>query len=357
LTDIPRARLKNQAVAEPKSTVRELVAWMGAIQAQDLPMAKWAMGLRTSSATVQAVDAAIRAGEVIRTHVLRPTWHFVSADDVYWMLELTAVRIRASMGARYRHLGITPEMLATTNRIIERMLRDRDGVTRRALVAEFEKAGIRDEDNRAAHLLASAELDGLICSGPSGGAQQSYTLLAAKVPKKKSLSKEEALATLAARYFTSHGPATLKDFIWWSGLRVEEARRGLEAAKSRLVSETIGDATYWFSSSFRGPKSGRDAVYLLPAYDEFLISYADRTAALPPGQWSGIVSSNGVFRPVLVIDGRVAGIWRRVNNGATVTVEIQPLTKWGKAEDALIAKAAQRYESFLGKGVQVRIGQ
>jgi hypothetical protein len=213
LNNLGNLRLLSQQVSESGfKSAKEIVSWMGAMQAQDFNMAKWALGIRVPGSTEMSIQSALDKGEILRTHVLRPTWHFIASDDIYWMLQLTAGRIKASLTTRYKELGLSPSVLSKGCSILENILAGGRHITREELVAEFRKAKIATEDNRAAHLLLFAELEGLICSGAWIDNKQSYALLEERVPRQKELPREEALAKLAQRYFLSHGPATIPDF-------------------------------------------------------------------------------------------------------------------------------------------------
>ncbi|HLF65370.1 MAG TPA: winged helix DNA-binding domain-containing protein, partial [Saprospiraceae bacterium] len=245
LTDISLLRLLNQQIAAPHFTrAKDLVTWMGAIQAQDYPMSKWAIGLRTLKASNQSVETALDKGEILRTHVLRPTWHIVPSEDIRWMLELTAPNILTSMRSRHKQLGLTTAMVNKSNTIIEKALKGGNHSTREELVKLLEKADIKNEDNRASHLFALAELECLICSGTSKENKRTFALLSERAPKATSMHKEEALATLARRYFQSHAPANLNDFVWWSGLSITDAKHSIEAIKSELHSEIVEGKQY-----------------------------------------------------------------------------------------------------------------
>ena len=229
LADIAKIRLINQQIAGTKfKSIKDMVGWMGAMQAQDYAMAKWAVGVRLPNLTDQAVENAINNGEIIRTHLLRPTWHLVSADDIYWALELTAPRIMDSLKSRHTELGLSETILTKSNTIMEKALMGGKHLTREELMDELEKAKIPTDDNRLSHLLLWAELNGIVCSGAIKGGKQTHALLEERVSKTKSMTKEEALANLAKKYFTSHGPAALQDFAWWSGLSVGDAKSALE---------------------------------------------------------------------------------------------------------------------------------
>ena len=349
-TDIARIRLASQQIAGTTlGTVKDMVAWMGAMQAQDYPMAKWALGVRLPGSTDQVIEAALDAGEIIRTHLLRPTWHFVSADDVYWLLELTAPHIKASIKSRHKELELSEAILAKSNVVIGKAFRDQEHLTREQIKVELEKAQIATDNNRLSHLLLWAELEGIVCSGAVKGGKQTYALLEARVPKTRSLTKEEALAALAQKYFASHCPATLHDFTWWSGLSAGDAKRALEMVKADFISETIASQTYWLPGSYSTSPPGQEAAVLLPAYDEFIISYRDRSTALSPGSHSKTISENGLFRPVIVVNGQVMGIWKRAIKKDQVMVETELFEQLDQTTQGWIEKASLHYARFLEK--------
>lgn len=326
---------------------------MGAMQAQDYSMVKWAIGLRLPNSTDRVIEAAINNGEIIRTHLLRPTWHLVSAKDIYWMLELTAPQIKATLKSRHKELGLSQTIITKSNTVIKQALRDGKHLTRYELVAELEKNGIMTNENRASHLLVQAELDGIVCSGATKGKNQTYALLEERVPKTKSLSKEKALAKLAGQYFASHCPATLEDFIWWSGLSVSDAKQALEIAKSVLISKQIGSSIYWSTNLASISKKDEEDAHLLPAFDEFIISYKDRSASLPYKNYNKAVSDNGIFRPVIVVNGQVIGIWKRTIKKDKVIVETDFFKPPSKATLIQIDKAAVQYGCFLEKETEL----
>ena len=356
LTDIANLRLISQQIAGTTfKTPKDMVAWMGAMQAQDYAMAKWAVGIRLANSTEQVIETALNNAEIIRSHLLRPTLHLVSADDIYWMLELSAPQIIASLKSRHKELELSETVFTKSNLIIERALSDGKHLIRGELIAELRKAGITTDDNRAYHMIVRAELDGIVCSGARRSGVQTYALLAERVPKTKRLTKEEALASLARKYFSSHGPATLADFVWWSGLSTSDAQRALEMVQSDLVSEAIDSQTYWFSNIASIPKTDGDRAYLLPAYDEFIISYRDRSASLISENFKKAVSSNGVFRPVIVVNGQVTGIWKRTIKKDKVIVETEFFKQPHKTRMSLIDKAVVPYGQFLEKKVVIGI--
>ena len=236
--------------------------------------------------------------------------------------------------------------------MIERALRHEPAMTRDELVAELAMNGFRIDDNRASHILVVAELRGVVCSGPIRDDKTTYALLEDRVPQGAPVPREEALARLATRYFTSHGPATLHDFVWWSGLSVGDARRGLEGAKPDLVSEEIDAQIYWFAESPHTAQADKHTVHLLPAYDELLISYRDRSASLPLNHFKKAVSDNGVFRPTLVAGGQVIGLWKRAAKGHRTFVETNLFAPQSDLVGNMISEAAQRYGRYLGSEIE-----
>ncbi|MBI5538803.1 MAG: AlkZ family DNA glycosylase [Bacteroidia bacterium] len=353
LTDITNIRLISQQIAATKfKTVKEIVGWMGAMQAQDYAMSKWAIGVRLPNSTDKEIEHAADNGDIIRTHLLRPTWHFVSAEDIYWLLELTAPRISASLKSRHNELELTESLLKKSNTIIRRMLTGGNHLTREELISEISKANIPVDNNRASHLLMQAELDGIICSGAIKNKKQTYALINERVAKTNNLTREQALEKIARKYFNSHCPATLYDFVWWSGLPVSDARKALEMIKSDLVSEVIGSETYWFTNTFSLFQEDNNA-YLLPAFDEFLISYKDRSASFQFVNQKKVVSENGIFRPVIIINGHVIGIWKRSIKKEKVIVETFFFQSQNKVVKSLVEKTALDYGYFLDKKAEV----
>ena len=289
---------------------REIVSWMGAIQSQDYNMAKLAIGVRLPESTAAAIEEAFNRGEILRTHILRPTWHFVAPENIRWMLMLTSARIKASSKSRDIELGITEELYSRANKIIERVLEERKQMTRKELTEEIGKAGLIADTPHMIHFMMRAEADGLVCSGAMRGKEHTYALLEERVPKAASLHMSEALAKLTGIYFRSHGPATLHDFVWWSGLSVTEAREGLESIKGELAKEEADGQTYWFFDGSGFKESGESTVHLLPAFDEYIVSYRDRSTIITE-EYSKVISSNGVFRPIVLLNGKVVGIWKK----------------------------------------------
>jgi hypothetical protein len=326
-----------------------VVSWLGAVQAQDYPGAKWALGLRMQNAADTAIDRAFAAGEIVRTHVLRPTWHFVAPADIRWMLALTAPRVRAAMAPYDRRIEIDASVVKRSNTAIAAALRGGVQLTRQELKVALQRAGIAaDGVQRLAHLSMHAELDGVICSGALRGKQFTYALLDERVPATDTRDRDEALADLTRRYFTSRGPAQIQDFVWWSGLTVADARAGIAMARPHVASEIIDGKTYWFSPSSPPVPRARRAAHLLPLYDEYLIAYKDRSAALDAARWKAIVRWNA-FSCAVTLDGLVIGGWTRTLTKDGVGISLEVPVPLARSELRLVTNAAQRLGAFLGR--------
>jgi hypothetical protein len=352
VSDIVRLRLQHQQIV--RTTFRrpdELVAWLGAVQAQDYPAAKWAIGQRLPDATEALVDAALAEGTILRTHVLRPTWHLVARDDIRWMLSLTAPRVRAALAHYDRKLGLDASTLSRSHRALAKALRGGNALTRRELAVVLQKAGIAtDNTQRLAHLMGHAELAAVVCSGAPRGRQQTYALLDERAPAAKTLPRDEALAELAARYFASHGPATLKDYAWWSGLTASEAKVSLDMISARLTCAEVDGRTYWWSASARVRTRLPARAQLLPNFDEYIVGYTDRGAV-----WDGTPAKNPrgniLFSHSVLIDGRVVGTWKPTQIKDAAIVSISPMARLNKAARVAVATAAEGYGRFFGKEV------
>jgi hypothetical protein len=329
LRDLLRRRLHNQQLAGPGlREPADVVAWLGAVQAQDYPAAKWGVALRVRNLADPDVERSFNAGAILRTHILRPTWHFVAPADIRWMLALTAPRVHAVNAFVYRQVEIDGRLVARSRAGFEKALRDGQMLTRPELAVALRRVGIRADGLRLAYLVMHAELDQVICSGARRGKQMTYALLDERVPRTRPLPRDEALAELARRYFTSHGPATLRDFVWWSGLTVRDARTSIEAAGPALARMVVGDLTCWHAPSLADPPRGRSSAHLLPNYDEYLIAYKDRD---PVTEGAG----RDMFSHYVVIDGRLAGTWRRTRPLRQVRQQA------GRGEVAAVIRAAR----------------
>jgi hypothetical protein len=353
---VVRQRLGNQHLTRPKHRdPAAVVAWLGAVQAQDFASAKWGLAQRTKGADDEAVVRAFDAGRILRTHVMRPTWHFVAPADIRWLLALTAPRVNAFSAFYYRQSGLDGTVFARSRRVIERALRDQTHLTRAELATALQRGHIPASGVRLGLLLLRAELDALVCSGPRRGKHSTYALLDERVPPVGPLARDEALAELTQRYFASHGPATIRDFAWWSGLAVRDARIGVDAARPPLSRMLADDMEYYYRPSRSAAADASPMACLLPVYDEYLIAYKDREAVRERTLDAGAVTKAHIFQNSVVMDGRVIGSWKRTPGPKAMQVDVAPFRGLSTAERRAIASAADRYSTFLGMPVTVTI--
>jgi hypothetical protein len=358
LTDIAFIRLRNQQISSQKfKTVKELVNWMGAIQAQEYNQAKWALGVRLPHLTSETIESAFNSGEIIRTHLMRPTWHFVSPDNIHWLLEITAPQIKSTTKSRHRDLELTEPILKKCREVLFKTLEGNLALTREELNEYISAAGIKTDGQRLPHLLMDAEINGIICSGGMKGNKQTYSLLCERVPVKPNLSQDEALAKLAKSYFSSHGPASLPDFIWWSGLPASAARKALEMNKAELYSVSVDHEEYWYAEPLGESLAKTESVFLLPAFDEYLISYKNRDASITADHHKRAIYSNGIFRPVVVVDGQISGIWNRTLKKDKVIIELDHFRPHNSREELLTSQAAEKYGYFSGLKPEIRVNK
>ena len=331
----------------PLATPADVVSWLGAVQAQEYGDAKWALALRTRRISDEDIEQAFTAGTILRTHVLRPTWHFVSPADIRWMLSLSGPRISRAMGTYHRQFELDAAVFRKSEKAIVAALRGGAQLTRQELKTVLQQAGVNiDGAQRLAFLTIQAEIDAVMCSGGRRGNQFTYSLLDDRVPAARTLSRDAALAELTRRYFTSHGPAQLHDFTWWSGLKVADARAGLDMAGPELTSETIDGRTYWSAKTVRALGQPQPA-HLLGLYDEYLIAYKDRSAALDPSRWKKATALDPFSAPVIV-GGRAVGGWKKKATAERVVITVTPFGLPGRSETRAVEGAADRYAAFLG---------
>ena len=351
-----RQRLFNQQLVESScQSPLDVVRRLGAVQAQDYAAAKWALAIRARGLREADIDAAIDAGAIVRTHVLRPTWHFVAPDDLRWMLALTAPRIRAAMATYFRKFDLDSAVLAKSRRAIARALAGRRYLTRRELADVLRSKRIVTDGLRRVFMMIDAEIEGIICSGPRRGNTLTYALADDRLPSGRAFSRDQALGELACRYFTSHGPAMLIDFAWWSGLSARDARSAIEAVVPPLEKETIDQRTYWFADGRPSQPRRAATVHLLPAFDEYLVAYQNRDVIV-----DGIMSRLPLSRADLlsnrvIVDGFAAGAWKRTIGSAGVTLEITLAESVGRQVKQALRVEAERYGAFLEKPAECRI--
>ena len=353
-SSILRQRLHNQRLAgngfrEPE----DVVEWHGAVQAQDYSGAKWGLGMRGQSFTDEAVDRAFDEGRILRTHILRPTWHFVAPADLRSFLSISGPRVQALNAYYYRRFEVDAPLLVKSHAAIAVALSGRRYLTRPELSQALAKTRINVQGLRLAAVVMHAELDGLICSGPRRGKQFTYALMDERVPRTRVKPRDEVLAELTRRYFRSHGPATVKDFVWWSGMTVAQAKAGMAGIEGDLERIEKNGLTYWAVPSTEAVERSPASTFLLPNYDEFLIAYKDRDEVLAHRR-------TVTYRPRtiedpphhVILDGVLAGFWRRVVKGSDTHVDVKLFAPIISARNQRELRAARgRLSTFLGSPV------
>lgn len=355
--EIRRRRLAGQFLTTPgPANGSDVVRALGAVQAQDYAGAKWGVAQRTTGRTDAEIEREFESGQILRTHVLRPTWHFVVPADIRWMLELTGPRVSAMIAPINRRLELDSGVYRRAHRVFTKALAGGKFLTRSELATLLARGGVAGATGqRLGHLMMQAEVDGVVCSGPRKGKQFTYALLDERAPSAPSLPRDEALAELTKRYFTGRGPATSRDFAWWSGLTVTEAKRGIALAASALERLVIGDAEHWIAQDAPRLTRRTPTAHLLPNYDEYFIGFRDRSAI---GQrvrdTSTVTGGNALIPHVLVVDGELVGIWRRALERDRVVLSLQPLTRLTRSETSRVTAEARRFGRFLELPADVR---
>jgi len=345
---LAKLRLASQCVPSAANSPTSLVRHMGALQAQDYTSALWAIGARVKGATEKSVEEAISRREIVRTWPMRRTLHFVPGEDAKWLTQLSAERVIASAAGRAKDLELDDKVFAKVRKVAIKALEGGNRLTRDELRQRFIEAKLPAQDSRASHLFWRLAQESLLCFGTREGKQPTFVLLDEWVTNSLQPDREEGIRTLALRYFRSHGPATLKDFTWWSGLKVSEARVGIEAAGSELEKISIEGIDCWLSPEL-DRKDKPAGMHLLPAFDEIVIAYHDRLVTLATEHSDRIVpGGNGMFLPMVVDEGRVIGTWKRTTTRKEVRIVPELFKPLPKTKIAALKKAGERYAAFLG---------
>ena len=348
--DIAIKRLFSQHIEDQRFKLpAELVSWLGAVQGQDYAGAKWSIGLRLNGIKDSDVEQALKNKTIVRTWALRGTLHIVAASDIHWLLKLISPRIISKNTRRYKELKLDKKTLSNSNKILRNALNNDNQLTRSELLKILNQKGISTEGQRGYYMLQRASLEGLICQGVTQFNDPTYISLE-EFPENK-IDNEAALAELATRYFQSHGPGTLKDFIWWSGLLAKDARAGLESVKSKLKKEVIDGVTYWMSP-IKSNQLDSPNINLLPGFDEYLLSYKDRSASIDKQIKRMLTPTNGLFRPTIIINGQVKGTWKRIIKKGKVIIELNPFMPLDDDETEILSLKVQRFGEFLGMDIE-----
>lgn len=354
LQSIGQFRLASQRIiASDCRTPVALVTALGAVQAQDYAGALWAIGLRLPAASEVMIEQSIAERSVLRTWPMRGTLHFIPAADARWMLELLTPRIIAGSAGRCRQLELDAKIFTRSRKLFVRALQRNRQLTRDEMMELLTREGISVDGQRGYHILWRLAQEGVICLAARDGKQHTFALFEEWVSHSNSLDREAALAELARRYFNGHGPATLADFAWWSGLKVSDAKAGLESIASTLSRQEIEGTVYWMPRELPDRPNSSPAAHLLPSFDEYLLGYTDRSAVLP-SRWAKKITpvGNGRFSPIVVINGRVAGTWGRTLKKKSIVITIDYFQDVSRAEKQAVANAAEDYAAFSGLPVE-----
>lgn len=336
--DVVRRRLHNQGLATaPFPAPAAAVRWLGAVQAQEYAPAKWSLRQRIGNGTEDDVERAVVRGAVLRTHVLRPTWHFVHCDDIRWLVELSAPRVQAMAAHRRRELGLDDVVIRRSTAVIAGALEGGCHLTRNELASVLRQAGIRTDGQVMPHVLMHLELDTVICSGVPRGKQQTYALLEERSPDAAWLPRDEALAELTARYFTSHGPATAKDLQWWASSTATDVKRGIDIMRAELEHADIAGRRYWFRPAQEPVREARVRAHIVPQFDEILVGYSESRDVFDPAR---LLPRGQTLTRAVLVDGQIVARWQR--SARTRDFVIEPLRTLSAAERSAIAEAIDR---------------
>lgn len=332
---------------------QEVVHHFGAMQAQDYAMAKWAVGSRCD-ASEKEIEEAVNSAKIIRTHILRPTWHFVAAEDIYWILELSAPQVKRFTAAAAKKFGYDDKKLDQVNASIEKLLARNNHLTRDEIMQELGIKKTSKEDFLSAAIMMNAELDGLVCNGKMKSRQITYALLEERVQKPKTkLNKEEALAKLAIRYFESHGPATVLDFSWWSGFPPTICKKIVDAILLQLNFVNIHEQIYYFVNQNIETYNLNKNIHYLPAFDEILISYKTREASFLSDHQNKVFTNNGIFKPIIMEDGKVIGIWKRTIKKDHTKIETEFFKEPESSKKEILFEGIKAFKKYLGTKITI----
>jgi hypothetical protein len=350
LTELTRHRLHQQQLVKPQfDNPADVVEWLGAVQAQDFFGALWTIGQRMNKTVVESeVEKAVNDRTIVRTWPMRGTLHFVAPKDVRWMLKYLTPRVVSRMASHYRKNELDTKVFTKCRKLWTKALEGGKQLSRDEMYDVLERAKIPTANMRGLFIIGQLAREGFICWGSRKGKQQTFVLMDEWLPSFPMLKKDEALGELAVRYFTSHGPAVLEDFMWWAGLPKGEASAVLASVKSQLAEETINGKRYYFSSSAKSGKINPATTYLLPTYDEYGIAYKERDAII---DLADLKKMGGPFFSGIMMNGKMIGAWRRTLKKDSVHIETQAFRPFTKAQKSAITAAAKRYSKFLGSKV------
>lgn len=346
-SEIIKLRLHNLHISQQvHETPAAIVAALGMVQAQDYAAAKWAIGSRLEGSTDRQIEAALRNRTIVRTWALRGTLHILAAADIRWILALAATRMTSLYASHYRKLGIDDTVMNKTTRLLTKAMEGGQQLTRKEIGDLLEKKGIATSDMRLSFMLLRAALNGIICFGARRNKEFTFTLLDEWIAAAPAKTQEEAMAALALKYFTSHGPATAQDFAWWSGLTLAQVKRAIGAIASELEEITVAQQTYWM----RPPETSiqnAGGTYLLAGFEEYLLAYADRNLVLEKEHSPHAIGKNGLFSPTIIHKGIISGVWRRSVEKDGLHISVKSFYPFTDAQKRAISTKAKSFANFL----------
>ncbi len=326
----------------------EIVSWMGAMQSQSLDLAKWAIGARLEAKTVKVKDVenALNSGKIVRTHILRPTWHFVTAEDLHWMFDLSNPRLKPIYQSYCKILGADESAISRALPLVEKALSGGKHLTKQEIGDFLLTKKITTDASLLNLIMTHAEMEGILCNGKLQSNKQTFTLLSEWVPRKETLQKEDALERLARKYFTSHGPATIHDFAWWSGLTLTDCKKGVDLIKNDFICETANERDFWMKNDIKTPPAGDTSALLLPPFDEYVVSYKNRSEIIEDSHYGKVMTKNGLFSPTIMLNGEIAGSWKKTNKKGVPLIELSFFEKTPKKIQELFRPEIKRLEYF-----------
>lgn len=350
-SELLHIRLYNQLLAGHKlKEPHEIVSWMGAMQSQSLDMAKWAIGARLENKAVKDIDQALNTGQIVRTHTLRPTWHFVSAADIYWMFDLSNPRLKPIYRSYAKIHNADEPLIYRTIPVLEKILTGGKHLTKQEINEALLAQQIVLDDAHLKLSISYAEMEGILVNGRLKGNKQTFTLLEEWVPRTQTIGKEEALERLARRYFTSHSPATVSDFSWWSGLSLTECKHALGMIRNDFICETVNGREFWMRSDLQTPLVDKDSALLLPPFDEYVVSYKDRSELIEDMHYRKVMTKNGLFSPTVMQNGEIVGSWKKLVQKGSPQITLSFFEKTSAKKQKLFEPEIKRLEHFYSAG-------
>lgn len=346
-TELLNIRLHNQLLSiHSLSDPKEIVSWMCAMQSQTLDLAKWAIGVRLGNANVKDIDNALNTGRIIRTHTLRPTWHFVSADDIHWLFDLSKPRLKPIYHSYAKTIKAEELLIYKNFASLEKILMGGKHLTKLEIGVSMKELGIDLDERLLSLLLSFAEVEGVVLCGQVKGYKQTYTLFDEWAPRTISMHKDEALERLARRFFTSHGPATIDDFVWWSGQTLTNCRQAIDSIKHDFIRESINGRDFWMKNDIKSSTVNLDSALLLPPFDEFVVSYKNRSEIISDSFYSKVMTKNGLFSPTIMLNGEIIGSWKKISKQGKPNIELSFFEKMSKKKQDIFNSETKRLIKF-----------